>query len=83
MFCTEIYFQSLLFVLTRLHKGNNGNDDDGDENDLIEKIAPRILAPLTVSIWNNALSLTLYMLNTPQANYQEELTNVSVTNKSF
>lgn len=43
----------MLFVLTRLHKGNNGNDDD-DENDLIEKIAPRILAPLTVSIWNNA-----------------------------
>lgn len=54
MFWTEIYFQSVLFVLTRLHKGNNGNDDDDVENDLIEKIAPRILAPLTVSIWNNA-----------------------------
>ena len=47
MFCTEIYFQSLQFVLTRLHNGDNGNDDDD------EKIAPRILAPLTVPIWNN------------------------------
>lgn len=47
MFCTEIYFQSPQFVLTRLHSGDNGNDDDD------ERIAPRILAPLTVSIWNN------------------------------
>lgn len=73
MFCTEIYFQSLQFVLTRLHNGDNSNDEDD------EKIAPRILAPLTVSIWNNVYIMDVIHAEHPQANYQEELTNAFVT----